>query len=183
MAKTTKTTAKKTAAKPAAAKPAKTNKPAPKVGDNANTAAINEAAASGVTGPALKADAAQLAAQSAADKAAGKESLTRVVVIGGHSILKGGVTYSTGDHIDLDDTDLERFLGTHVEHLEDADDDQGDDDGDDDGDNTLTGNNGETVPHPDTPAGAELQQKQQDEAAAKDAANVAAGLPSGAENL
>lgn len=175
MAKTT-TTSKpaKTAAKKAATKAAA--KPTLKAGSNAATEAIDAAAAAGASGPTAKADAVKNAKLAAAD---GPEKLIRCEVAPGHSITSGGVRYLAGEAIDLPRVDVDRFRGNEI--LDPDGDDQADDDGDD-GDDTLTGANGVIVPHPDTPAGAELQHTQEQESADAEAQRLANGLPSGAEN-
>lgn len=171
----TKTTTNKAAPKPAA-------KPTPKAGENAATAAINQASAEGATGVSAKADAVKNAAELQAQREAGQLKERRFVVANGRAVRKGGVRYSAGEHIDLDDGDSERFLadGTVLE-LDDADDqDDGDDAAGGEG-QTLTAN-GVTVPHPDTEEGKALQQQQEAAAAAKEAEQTGKGLPSGAEN-
>jgi len=177
VAKTTSTSKPaKTAAKKAVTKAA--TKPTPKAGTNAATDAIDTAAAAGAKGPTAKADAvknAQLAAS------AGPEKLTRCEVAPGHSIMSGGVRYLAGEAIDLPQVDVDRFRGNEILDP-DADGQADEEDDGDDGDDTLTGAHGVTVPHPDTPAGAELQKTQEQESAEAEAQRLADGLPSGAEN-
>ncbi len=193
MAKATKTTTNKTtAAKANAGKTATkaneaTTEQVGKIGDNtAATVANNAAAKTG--GPAAKADAVLAAKQQKRLAIEGKgEPEERFVILEGHSIWKGGVRYIAGDYIDLPKVDSERMLGVQIREYDPELDDADDSDDDDQGagvadDATLTGENGQTVPHPDTPAGAELQKAQEEEAARKEAENLANGLPSGADN-
>lgn len=184
MANATKKTATKTAAKKStAAKPAKpASKPAPKLqaGENAATQAIAEVERTGKTGPEVKADAVKAAALAAAE---GLGEERRVLVAEGHSITKGGVRYMAGEYVDLPEIDVERFRGVQIVDP-DADTDleeDGDDDGDD-GDDTLTGAHGTVVAHPDTEEGKRQQLADEAESARKEAEQLAAGLPSGAEN-
>lgn len=177
MAKTTSNTKPaKTAAKKAVTKAA--TKPVAKVGSNAATDAIETAAAAGAKGPTAKADAVKNA-KLAAEEGTGK--LVRCEVAPGHSITSGGVRYLAGEAIDLPQVDVDRFRGNEILDP-DADSQADEEDGDDDGDDTLTGATGVTVPHPDTPAGAELQKTQEQESADAEAKRIADGLPSGAEN-
>lgn len=153
---------------------------APVLGENAADRQLRRAK---LTGPAAKANAAK---QLLIDSGKWDGSQERFVVIDGHSILKGGVRYLGGDHIDLPQGDADRFLDIDVRDVTDED-----------GDGTeavpagefdtetlppLTGQLGESVPHPDTEAGAALQKQQEQDAADREAQNLADGLPSGVEN-